>query len=204
MVFCEGDTEYNYIDKMRKNQGVKISIEPINMKGGGYSSFLEVIKTKAKTNCLTKFIIIDADRIHNGKSEMAGFMELLDYCSRQNKFGVVPHFLIVNQPDFEYVACLHSKGYKGQDVGRFISTVWKFKSINEFKSKEDIYYFLNSEDNCYMNALKQLVNRAKFLKNVYTVNRKNFAIQIKDTILDWDNLTVRGSNIEVFFDVIDW
>ena len=23
-VFCEGDTEYNYIDKMRKNQGVSV------------------------------------------------------------------------------------------------------------------------------------------------------------------------------------
>lgn len=28
VVFCEGDTEYNYIDKMRKYQGVQIVLKP--------------------------------------------------------------------------------------------------------------------------------------------------------------------------------
>lgn len=32
-IFCEGDTEYNYIDKMRKNQGVELVLKPINMHG---------------------------------------------------------------------------------------------------------------------------------------------------------------------------
>lgn len=31
IIFCEGDTEYNYIDKMRKNQGVELVLKPINM-----------------------------------------------------------------------------------------------------------------------------------------------------------------------------
>ena len=44
IVFCEGDTEYNYIDTMRLNQGVELALKPINMHGGGYSNFLEVIK----------------------------------------------------------------------------------------------------------------------------------------------------------------
>ena len=34
VVFCEGDTEYNYIDKMRKRQDVQIALKPINMHGG--------------------------------------------------------------------------------------------------------------------------------------------------------------------------
>ena len=46
VVFCEGDTEYNYIDKMRKRQDVQIALKPINMHGGGYSNFLKKIKTK--------------------------------------------------------------------------------------------------------------------------------------------------------------
>ncbi|MCD8022538.1 MAG: hypothetical protein LUF30_06070, partial [Lachnospiraceae bacterium] len=69
VVFCEGDTEFHYIDQMRKKQGVEISLQPINMKGGGYQSFLDVICTKAQTNCIAKFIIVDADRILNGKGE---------------------------------------------------------------------------------------------------------------------------------------
>ena len=35
-IYCEGDTEYHYINHMRKNQGVELSLKPINMKGGGY------------------------------------------------------------------------------------------------------------------------------------------------------------------------
>lgn len=203
-VFCEGDTEYSYIDKMRKNQGVEISIELINMKGGGYANFLGVIKTKSKTNCLAKFIVIDADRIQGDEGEKVGFLELLEYCSRQNKLGAIPHFLIINQPDFEYVACLHSKEYKGQDITKFITSVWKFKGIEELKGKKDIYDFLNSNNKSYVYAMTQLKKKAKFLKNIYSVNRRNFAVQIKETVLEWDNLILKGSNIEEFFDVIDW
>ena len=63
IVFCEGDTEYNYIDTMRLNQGVELALKPINMHGGGYSNFLEVIKKEANNNCLAKFIVIDYDRV---------------------------------------------------------------------------------------------------------------------------------------------
>jgi hypothetical protein len=31
IVFCEGDTEYNYIDKMRKKQGVEIALKRNNL-----------------------------------------------------------------------------------------------------------------------------------------------------------------------------
>lgn len=63
VVFCEGDTEYNYIDKIRKRQDVQIALKPINMHGGGYTNFLRKIKIESQTNCLAKFIIVDADRL---------------------------------------------------------------------------------------------------------------------------------------------
>ena len=54
-VFCEGDTEYNYTDKMRKRQGVELVLKPINMHGGGYSNLtmLDIIRTQEKLvkNC---------------------------------------------------------------------------------------------------------------------------------------------------------
>ena len=84
-VFCEGDTEYHYIDQMRKTQGVEIPIKPINMKGGGYQSFLDEIRTKAQTNCIAKFIIVDADRIQKGKNEKDVFLRLLDFCRIQKR-----------------------------------------------------------------------------------------------------------------------
>ena len=77
-VFCEGDTEYNYIDKMRKNQGVELVLKPINMHGGGYSNFLQKIKTESQSNYLAKFIIMDADRIATVPGELDGFKKLLE------------------------------------------------------------------------------------------------------------------------------
>ena len=62
VVFCEGDTEYNYIDKMRKRQNVQIALKPINMHGGGYSNFLKKIKTEPilllkSENCIFMMLI---------------------------------------------------------------------------------------------------------------------------------------------------
>ena len=80
IVFCEGDTEYNYIDTMRLNQGVELALKPINMHGGGYSNFLEVIKKEANNNCLAKFIVIDYDRVKKHPGELAKLKEIIEYC----------------------------------------------------------------------------------------------------------------------------
>ena len=84
IVFCEGDTEYNYIDTMRLNQGVELALKPINMHGGGYSNFLEVIKKEANNNCLAKFIVIDYDRVKKHPGELAKLKEIIEYCKLQN------------------------------------------------------------------------------------------------------------------------
>lgn len=49
IIYCEGDTEYHYINHMRKNQGVELSLKPVNMKGGGYLNFLDYVKSDART-----------------------------------------------------------------------------------------------------------------------------------------------------------
>lgn len=72
-VFCEGDTEYNYIDEMRRQKRLSIAIKPVNMKGGGYSNFLEQVKTDGTTNCLAKFIIIDGDRAVEEEGERKNY-----------------------------------------------------------------------------------------------------------------------------------
>ena len=93
VVFCEGDTEFNYIDKMRgiKRQDIQIALKPINMHGGGYSNFLNKIKTEPQTNCLAKFIVIDADRLLKHPEEKENFLKLLEYCRLQNNKKTIPH-----------------------------------------------------------------------------------------------------------------
>lgn len=93
---------------------MSIVIKPVNMKGGGYSSFLECLRTDGSTNCLAKFVLIDGDRAVKEEGEKKNLKELLNYCSLQNKRGRIPHLLIINYPDFEYISCLHIPGYKGQ------------------------------------------------------------------------------------------
>ena len=144
VVFCEGDTEYNYIDKMRKCRDVQISLKPINMRGGGYANFLKKIKTESQMNCLAKFIIVDADRLLKHYEERNSFQQLTDYCRLQNKKGTVPHFLIVNNPDFEYAACLHVPEYRGQEVTRFLQTLLGFQSLEDFKKNKEVYECLKS------------------------------------------------------------
>lgn len=142
-VFCEGDTEYNYINHMRKKQGVEISLRPINMKGGGYANFLNEIKTKGQVNCLARFILVDADRITSNVGEDAAFLRLLEYCRQQNRKKAIPCFLILDNPE-------------------------------------------------------------KALCNKYVIQRKSYSIKITETIFNKADLAVRGSNLEEFFDVIDW
>lgn len=204
VVFCEGDTEYNYIDKMRKNQGVHIALKPINMHGGGYSNFLKKIKTEPQTNCLAKFIIVDADRLMKHTGEKESFQKLVDYCRLQNGKGATPHFLIVNNPDFEYIACLHAPEYKGQDVTRFLQMAFGFQSLEQFKKNTEVYECLNNGERSYQFFIKKIQGKGKFVKNTYSVKRKSFEVTISQTYVEWDLLEQRGSNMEEFFDVIDW
>lgn len=204
VVFCEGDTEYNYIDKMRCKQGVEVTLKPINMGGGGYSAFLQRIKTEPFNNCIAKFIIIDADRLSKHPGEKTKFMELVDYCRRENKKQSIPYILIVDNPDFEYVACLHSEEFKNQPVERFIKEVFHYKSIDTFKSDQNIYEFLNSDNRSYQYMLEKCKKQKKYLMNECKREKRSFSVSVKNTIIEEDNLSNKGTNIDEFFSIIDW
>jgi hypothetical protein len=129
---------------------------------------------------------------------------LLDYCILQNEKGSTPHFLIVNNPDFEYAACLHIPEYNGQDIVQFIEKTLKFGSLELFKSTVDVYEYLNSNGKSYELMISRVKGKNKLVSNEYFVRKKNFDIVIKQTKVDWDSLTRKNSNMEEFFDVIDW
>lgn len=203
IIFCEGDTEYNYIDAMRVNQGVELALKPINMRGGGYSNFLDVIRTESNSNCLAKFIIIDLDRLHKHQGEKQNLIDLIKYCDLQNKNGRIPHFLIVDNPDFEYLACLHITEYNGQEVVRYIQRQLGF-DLDEFKAKKDIYNYLNSHGNSYENMLSRLFAEREFVSNKYKIKKESMEILIKQTLVYWEQESSKGSNIHELFEILDW
>ena len=202
-VFCEGDTEYNYINEMRRQKRLSIVLKPVNMKGGGYSNFLEQIKTDGTANCLAKFIIVDGDRAIEEEGERESLRQLLEYCILQNRSGRIPHFLIVDSPDFEYIACLHVPKYKGNNTARYIMKEMGYKNIDEFKADEKIYNVLKSNGSSYAIMLSLLKKENCFIINNYSISKKQYEIQTS-TQYDWEKLGRKGSNINEFFEVISF
>lgn len=193
IVFCEGDTEFNYIDAMRLKQGVELALKPVNMHGGGYTSFLDEIKKEASNNCLAKFVIIDFDRVKKHSGELQKLREIIEYCKLQNSSKRIPHFLILDNPDFEYIACLHTAEYRGQDVKKYIEQTLGFEDIEKFKAKKDIYTYLNTKGNSFELMLSRL--RGQIVINHYQINKTSFEIKISRTDIMWDNESKRGSDI---------
>lgn len=200
-VFCEGDTEFNYIDEMKRKLKLSIALKSVNMKGGGYRSFLDFLQTDGNTNCLAKFIIIDGDRAISEEGEKKNLRTLLEYCILQNKLGRIPHFLIVDYPDFEYIACLHTPKYKGKNVTQYIQKEMGYKNIDEFKSDKKIYSVLNTNGNSSNLMLTSLKKDNCFIVNEYTINKRKFEIMI-NTIYDWEKLDRKGSNINEYFEIL--
>lgn len=110
----------------------------------------------------------------------------------------------MNNPDFEYIACLHVPEYKGQEVTRFLQTVFGFQSLEQFKRNTGVYECLNNGERSYQVLIQKIRGKDKFVKNTYSVKKKNFEIAISRTDVTWDLLDRKGSNMEEFFDVIDW
>lgn len=201
-VFCEGDTEYHYVKEMKRQKRLSIALKPVNMKGGGYRSFLESLKIDGNTNCLAKFIIIDGDRAISEAGEKRNLRELLEYCILQNKSGRIPHILIVNYPDFEYIGCLHTPGFKGQNVAQYIKKQMKYQDVDEFKADEHIYSVLNKNGNSSNVMLASLKRGNSFVVNECRVNKARFEISVQTTC-DWAKLGQKGSNINEFFEIIE-
>lgn len=201
-VFCEGDSEYHYIDEMRRQLNLSIAIKPVNMKGGGYSNFLHSLQTDGTANCLVKFIIIDGDKAAKEQSEMKNLQELINYCILQNDSKRIPHVLIINFPDFEYIACLHTPQYKGQNTEQYIVKELGYNCLDDFKADSKIYNVLNTNGNSKELMLHALQGKKTFVTNTYKVNKKAYEMTI-NTVYDWNIFEHRNSNMKDYFEIIN-
>lgn len=187
---------------MRRQKKLSISLKPVNMKGGGYSSFLEQVKTDGTANCLAKFIIIDGDRAIGDEGEKKNLRALLEYCIIQNQSKRIPHFLIVDYPDFEYVACLHTPKYKGQNVAQYIVREMGYKDVDAFKADKSIYNVLHSNGNSEALMLASLSKENCFITNKFSIVKSLYEITVTSDY-DWEKLGKKGANINEFFEVIN-
>ncbi len=87
---------------------------------------------------------------------------------------------------------------------RFLQTVLGFSSLEHFKKNTEVYECLNSGERSYQILVQRIRGKDKFIKNTYAIKKKNFEIAISRTDIIWELLDRKGSNMEEFFDVIDW
>lgn len=202
-VFCEGDTEYNYIEGLRKQRRLHIRIKTIDMQGGGYKNFLRKIRQESEANCLAKFILIDGDRAENDELEKKNLLDIINYCKVQNESKRCPHILIVNHPDFEYVGCSHSIRFRGQNTNAFIKDQFNYNSLDEFKSDNNIFAVLTKGDNSIDNMLNALRTKPHVVKNTIRKAKELFSVAVEGPILDDESFGKKGSNMEDFYKVIN-
>ena len=201
-IFCEGDTEYNYFENMRSRRIVSLKIKLINFRGGGYAGFLAELKKDSNTNCIAKFINVDGDRASKESEEAKALKALIEYCIIQNESNRTPHILIVNYPDFEYIACLHCPEYKGKDTTKFIVDMLHYRDLEEFKSDEKVYEILHSKNRSHEIMLSKIESMTKFINNEITVNKSRFEIRVSTKYI-WDSMGKRSSNMNDFFEVVE-
>lgn len=186
---------------MKNLPNIEITLKPINMHGGGYKNFLQAVKKESSLNRIATFIIVDGDRAHKIAGELQALQDLQEYCTRQNKKdSKKPYFLIVDSPNFEYIACLHDAKYSDGDVARHIKNNFRFESVDAFKGNANIYSFLNAESKSYRHMIEQIKKRPKLIFNKYS--RDGIIIYVSDTYKNWSLIGQRGSNIDEFFDVV--
>lgn len=202
-IFCEGDTEHNYFNYIRKNKKVSLAIRPINMKGGGYANFLEQIESDANSNCLAKFIVIDGDRALSIPGEKKALNDLINFCKKQNSSRRIPHILIIDYPDFEYVACLHTYAFKGQNVEQYIKSELGYKDIDSFKADDKVFKVLvESGKGSVEQLLKSINHNNAIVDNKFSINKSKYEIFV-ETETEMDNLGKRGTNFDDFYKILN-
>lgn len=201
-VFCEGDTEYNYFEFIRKNKLISLTLIPVNMCGGGYRNFLDEIKKDSNTDCLAKFIVIDGDRALKDETEKKTLRELAEYCIKQNQSKRISHILIIDFPDFEYVACLHCDNYKGGSVEKFIKEKLKYKSTEAFKSDINVYNKLNNGKNsCKSDKIKE-ARKKSIIRNKFKTKKTTYEISVESSFFE-ENIGKKGTNFIDFFEIVE-
>ena len=205
-ILCEGKTEYNYFNEIKKKLSEKnIFITVSDMHGGGYSNIESEIHQVGTKGYLAIFVICDGDKAEN-PSEKQKLEHLMNFCKKINRENRPPCFLIVDSPDFEYIACLHDENYKGTDIIAYIKKIFKIDDLEKFKSDNKIYHKLNSDSRSYKIMLQALKKSSiAIVRNVYKFE-KNFEVLKKiivaETKSNLDAVGKKGSNINEIFEIL--
>lgn len=205
-VFCEGETERNYVEGMRqwlkeRNPTVEMIIESKLLKGGGYSSALKALRCAPDSNCVARVAILDFDRWNKHPGERRTFGDLLEL-SRASSRRNVPVILVISNRNFEYAICCHDDTYKDGDTAAFLRDVLGYSDVSKCKSDAGLWGKLHRDGRSHDVALRHLSRRPSLIRNSISISRKTPAVSLQKVDFFEDESASCSSNLGDLFKVV--
>ena len=111
--------------------------------------------------------------------------------------------MIIDFPDFEYIACLHTFSFKGQNVEQYIKKELGYKDIDDFKADDKVFKVLvESGKGSIEQLLSSINNDTAIVDNVFTINKSQYEVSV-DTKIALHNLGKKGTNFGDFYKVLN-
>ena len=191
-VVCEGETEYNYLNGLKKRTSAILNIKPVDAHGGGYKKILNEIKKISPIGVVARFALIDFDRYISVNKEDEYFEQLLSYCRNECKKNN-PTFLVVSNPDFDYFVLKHDKKYRGQDKKIYINNNYVM-TLDEFKVDQNIFEKFNKNSD-ELARLMTINNSMKcIVSNEYSFSKDKFTFSKMKIKFNKDNMIYKEVN----------
>ena len=197
-VICEGKTEYNYLNGLKKFSDTNLLLDPIDCCGGGYASVLNKLKKTSPIGVVARFVLVDFDRFIT-QIDTTGFYDLLNYCKNENRKGN-PTLLIVSNPDFDIFVLKYNSDFTNQDKNKYIKTKYKL-SLEEFKAKKDIFDLV-VKDNDYKTKPNLVNDKQLVVKNNFKFNKNNYKFSSIDIKYNENNGVHKLSNMKDLFSLL--
>lgn len=205
-VFCEGDTERNYVEGMRHwlkevDPSIEVVIESRSIKGGGYASALKSLRSAPDSNCIARVVLLDFDRWKTHPGERDAFNGLLEL-SRVSSKKRVPVILVVSNESFEYAICCHDKNYKEGDPAIFLRDALGYSDVSKCKGDAGLWGKLHRDGRSHAVALDRLRRRPSLVKNCISINRRTFSVGLQRVDFFSEMSSSNTSNLGDLFQVV--
>lgn len=195
-VFVEGHSEKNYIQELKHIKKLSIVETPVNLQGGGYTTFINALRKHSFEGYIATFLVLDMDRFLNDPNESKKFLELVTVCNQHNKDKDCC-FIIANNQNIETFFEMHFHNYN-PSTNNFLRT----QISNYNKDDKQIYSKLNSNNNSYTLANQRNSRITVAVENNYTMSNSTL-IEIKNSIVfNQNQLTLKHSNMYDFFNIL--
>lgn len=202
-VLCEGKTEACYIDGLKtwlasEHPEVKVSVERINVGGGGYAEFEKRLRAEPDSNCLARFVLLDYDRCLSNPNERRSFSRLVEmsYLSRSRR---VPLILVVSNESFEYALCCHDPDYRGGNPDSFLVRKWGYRDSADVKSDSRVWDKAHLGHRGHAIAVKRLSGKKRLLNNVFVWEKASLRLRLKEVSYSAESEISRSSNLGDLF-----